>query len=444
MKQKNPAGKSQSLRKLSFGGSFWGMVGLLCFSSGILLAGLMSLSPLRNQATSSRLPHSPNNVAGIIPATLDRPVNILVLGIDNSGHPHQGKFTPVEALSGNSDTMLLVRLVPSTHEINVLSIPRDTLVHSLGVEADKVNDANVRGGAKLAATTVSQLLENIPIDRYLRVDTEGFINLVDALGGLEINIPKSMNYTDKTQHLSIQFSPGRQLLNGKHLQEYVRFRHDALGDIGRVQRQQLVLKEILHKLLTPGTITKLPQVIQVVKDNVDTDLSVGEILAVGQTLANSDRQKLHLVMLPGRFSRKEEYRLSYWIYDPQSTGRILNHYFRTSPVAENPNSAQNPPAIKISLVNATKDEQVTANIISLLQKRGFKNLTAINSPIGVATVSPENTPEKTQIIAQHGNPEAANAVSSALGTGEIQVASVGDISSDVTVVIGKDLVSKLP
>jgi hypothetical protein len=87
---------------------------------------------------------------------------------------------------------------------------------------------------------------------------------------------------------------------------------------------------------------------------------------------------------------------------------------------------------------------VTANIISLLQKRGFKNLTAINSPIGVATVSPENTPEKTQIIAQHGNPEAANAVSSALGTGEIQVASVGDISSDVTVVIGKDLVSKLP
>ncbi|MDR9893784.1 LCP family protein [Aetokthonos hydrillicola Thurmond2011] len=396
----------------------------------------MTLTPLKNLAYS-RLPHSRGRLTGLIPTNLKDPVNILILGIDNSGHPHQGKFTPAEALAGNSDTMLLVRLEPDTHKINVLSIPRDTLIHLKGVGIDKINDANVRGGPKQAAEAVHDLLDGVGIDRYIRLDTEGFIHLVDALGGVEVTIPEKMDYVDHTQKLNIHFSPGRQRLNGQHLQEYIRFRHDRLGDIGRVQRQQQVLKEILHTLLQPASLGKIPQLLEVVKDNVDSDLSVNEMLGIAHTLMVSDRQHMHLVMLPGRFSRRSEYKLSYWIHDPKVTSSIVSRYFNINTTQElSKNSDLTEPSLKIAVANGTGVPRNGEIVVSFLRKHGFRNAYATN----INTIT--NT-QNTQIIAEHGNPDSANTVSSVLGTGEVQVASVGDILSDVTIVVGPDLVEKL-
>jgi LCP family protein required for cell wall assembly len=410
---------------------------------GKIFAWLRTLTPLKNQDSFSVLSHSQTNLTkgAIVPATLEHPVNILVLGIDNSGHPHKQHYTPEEAFAGNSDTMLLVRLVPQAHQVNVLSIPRDTLVQLPGVGIDKINDANPRGGAKLAAQTVSELLQGVSIDRYIRIDTEGFIRLVDALGGVEVNIPKKMDYTDKTQHLNIHFSPGRQKLNGQHLQEYVRFRHDALGDIGRVQRQQEVLKEILHVLLQPTTIPKIPQILQVVKENVDTDLSVEEMLAVAQALLTSDRRQFHSIMLPGRFSRKDEYRLSYWICNFDATREILSRYFgvETAPIARSDTNLSPPRTLKIAVANATGKPEDGEKVVSFLRGHGFRNTYLTNHEIDTEV----DYGRKTQIIVEHGNPDAANAVSSILGIGEVQVASVGDIFSDVTVIVGSDLIEKL-
>lgn len=421
--------------------SLVGILAALSVTSGGLFAVLMGFSPFSNQIASSHLPNSPDSLTGVIPTNLDRPVNILVLGIDNSGHPHQGNFTPAESLAGNSDTILLVRLLPDSHKINILSIPRDTLVHLDGVGIDKINDANMRGGAKTAAAAVSQLLEGIPIDRYIRIDTEGFSNLVDALGGLEINVPKAMNYTDHTQKLSIHFAPGRQKLNGQHLQEYVRFRHDALGDIGRVQRQQEVLKQILQKMLRPETITKLPQILKVFKDNVDSDLSVGELLAIVQDVSKSDRHLLNLVMLPGRFSRKEEYHVSYWISNPQASHQVLARYFDVPGNTEQQadlNSSQFQ-TIRIGVANATQRRGAAARVVALLKQHGFSNTYILSRPIDFIA---EEATHKTQIIAQNGDPNAANAVSGVLGAGQVQIASVGDIFSDVTVVVGPDLAGR--
>ncbi len=437
MKQKDKDWKSKLLRVPPI----YGLLALLAVASGTAFNVFMSLTPLKNYAATSHLSSSPASLTGILPGTLKHPTNILILGIDNSGHPHKGKFTPAEALSGNSDTMLLLRLLPDTHQINILSIPRDTLVHLDGVGIDKINDANVHGGTKLAATTVSKLLNRVPIDRYVRIDTEGFINLVNALGEVEVNIPKKMDYTDKTQHLSIHFSSGKQKLNGQHLQEYVRFRHDALGDIGRVQRQQEVLKDIISALISPTTLQKLPQILEVLKENIDTDLSVEEMLAVVGTVFKSDRQQVHLVMLPGRFSTKAEYRLSYWISEPQATTKILARYFDTSnaKLSENDVNSTQSQNFKIAVINATGQPESSARVISLLKKHGFRNTYVVKPAIETTMELSQNT----QIIAQHGNPEAANAVGQTLGTGQVQVASVGDIFSDVTVVVGKDLLDKL-
>ena len=414
----------------------WSWLGIIatlfCLSGGGALAFLLAATPLRQGFSLRNKPNS------IVPVTLNRPVNVLVLGIDNSGHPHSAKnYTPTEALGGNSDTMLLVRLLPTTHQINILSIPRDTLVQLPGVGNDKINDANSRGGVQLTEQTVSQVLNNIPIDRYVRIDTESFTQVVDALGGVEVNVPKPMNYIDHTQHLNIHFQAGRQVLNGQHLQEYVRFREDALGDIGRIQRQQEVLKILLHKLWQPSTLGHVPQIMKAVKDNSDTDLSIGEMLGMTQFLGSLDRQHINMAMLPGRFSRKKEYPLSYWIESPQAATPILTRYFGAS--QQEDAMAATPTNFKqmwVAVANGTGKAQATTKTVALLRKQGFQKIYTTHREIASSTPFPL---AQTQIIAQQGNPDAANAVKSALGIGQVQVAATGDIGSEVTVVVGNDL-----
>ncbi len=415
----------------------FGLFALVGLTSGAALALVLSITPLKHR-TSPHLPNSAESL-GNLPASLEHPINILILGIDNSGHPHRENFTPSEGLAGNSDTMLLVRLIPATHQINVLSIPRDTLVQLPGYGTDKINDANVRGGVQLAAQTVGQMLGGVQVDRYLRLDTEGFIHLVDGLGGVEVNIPKQMDYVDKTQHLSIHFSAGKQRLNGQHLQEYVRFRHDEWGDIGRVQRQQDALKAIFREFLQPQTLSKLPHLMQIAQTNIDTDLSVGEMLAILGFMVGSDLHHTNFVMLPGRFSRPNEYPLSYWLHDPVATTAILARFFTDSSspsVAEVAHSEISPQTrIAVATSQADQGEQVVA----YLQQLGFKDVYLTDHEIDFSTSSSG----ETQILAQQGNPEIAEQVRRAIGVGQVQVASTGDLFSDVTLIVGSDLLNRI-
>ncbi len=419
--------------------SFWGLLIFLGTTSGAALALVFKATPLKNRSTSLA---DASSLTSLVPTTLNRPVNILVLGIDNAGHAHPGVAPSAEALAGNSDTMLLVRIDPATHRVNILSIPRDTLVQLSG-KTDKINDANMQGGVTLAAQSVKQLLGGIPIDRYVRIDTESFVQVVDALGGVEVTVPKPMDYVDKSQHLSIHFLPGRQTLNGQHLQEYVRFRHDEWGDIGRVQRQQEVLKSLLKTLTQPATLGKLPQLLQVIQANVDSDLSIGDLLALSQVLKDVDlHHQINMVMLPGRFSRSDEYPLSYWISDPQATAAVLARYFDPSLPSGSTNPqpivATPPDQVAIAVENATSQPELADQMIALLKSRGFTNVYLTDHEIDANAAQ-----DTTQIIAQRGNPDVAATVQQAIGSGQVQVAATGDLSSDVTVVIKPDFAAKL-
>jgi polyisoprenyl-teichoic acid--peptidoglycan teichoic acid transferase len=256
-----------------------------------------------------------------IPMQLTRPVNVLVMGVDRTGTDKSG-------LNGNSDTMLLVQFQPQVGKVQALSLPRDTLVDIPGYGRDKLNAANAYGGPALAAQSVNQLLDGVSFDRYIRIDTQGLIELVDALGGVEVNIAKPMHYRDRTQNLTIDFAPGKQRLMGQKLQEYLRFRNDELGDIGRVQRQQAVLKELKAQLLNPTTILRMPQILHVAQQNLDTNLSMAEILALLGFMQSNQGLKLQTTMLPGRFSRLGEYKRSYWVPNQAEIQQILLQRFR--------------------------------------------------------------------------------------------------------------------
>jgi LCP family protein required for cell wall assembly len=357
-----------------------------------------------------------------------RPVNILLMGVDLSADDKQNKRN---IFDGNSDTMLLLRVDPVADTVSLLSIPRDTQVELSGEGTRKINAANAEGGAALAAQTVSATLNGVQIDRYVRVSTEAFRELVDLLGGVEVYVPKRMQYEDKTQKLKIDLSPGLQTLSGAQAEQFARFRHDDLGDIGRVQRQQALLKALRKKLTSPTVIPRIPILLQTMQKYIDTNLSMEEMLALvsaGRKLADGG---VKMVMLPGRFSGPDEYVASYWIMDPVGRDRVMQQYFDVAPVdftgiSEEPAAS----SLKIAIQNASGNPDAPYQLREALAKLGFSNV-YISSEL----IEPQ---AQTEVIPQRGDLAAAENLQKALGLGNVQADSTGDLESDITIQVGQD------
>ncbi len=370
------------------------------------------------------------------PYRLARPVNILVMGIDRVLTARENS---PEIFTGNSDTMLLLRLNPGENNLNMLSIPRDTRVEIPGVGTGKINSANVKGGPALAARVVSRTLNSVPIDRYVRVSTEAFRELVDLLGGVEVFVPKPMYYVDETQKLQIDLAEGWQTLNGERAEQFARFRDSKNGDIGRVQRQQALLKALRNRLTSPKVLPHLPQIIRVMQKYIDTNLSLEEMLAVVNFGLKLEQADLKMVLLPGRFSDPEEYATSYWIMDQEKRDRLVRDYFQVAsqplprqPLAERGADRRLHSPLKIAIQNASNSPEIGSFMAKYLQDRGFDNVYVVRDW--------PDTQLQTQIIVQKGDLQGAAYLKTSLGLGEIESDSTGDLDSDLTIRVGEDLV----
>lgn len=421
-------------------------VALLSGGLGAGLAFVLSSRPFQQRQLSvdeaavfNRNADSMTSAIAGVP-TLTRPVNILVLGtimltsdLPDAQSKPKGKYLAEidNNLNGMSDAMLLIRFDPATQKVAVLSIPRDSRVNIQGVGTTKINFANYVGGASLSAQTVSQVLGDIPIDRYIRFNVSGFGKLVDALGGIDIYVPKKLKYQDDSQHLYINLNAGQQKLDGSKAIQYMRYRHDDLGDIGRVQRQQAFFRAFIEQKLKPESITKFSEILSIIKDNIDTNLSVEEVLALASYTSKIDRKSIQMHMAPGRFSNPGEFdNLSYWILDNRLLTKLMYQNFGVMKSADA--SADN---TSQSLRVAIQD--------SMSQPEGIKKATTMLSKAGYAQVFPASYRwtkpiPKTQIIAQNGDIESAEKLRDALGIGEVLIESTGDIESDITVRVGKD------
>ena len=153
----------------------------------------------------------------------------------------------------------------------------------------------------LSARATSELLGGIPIDRYIRINVQGVEKLIDVLGGITVHVPQDMKYQDDSQHLYINLKQGRQHLNGEQTLQFLRFRYDAYGDIGRVQRQQMAIRAVKEQALNPGTLLKLPQILSTIREHIDTNLSVEEIAALAGFSSQVGRDRVQMLMLPGEF-----------------------------------------------------------------------------------------------------------------------------------------------
>ena len=245
-----------------------------------------------------------------------RTQNILVMGIDsatNEDNPFKGN---------RSDTMLLVSVAPYGKNVNIISIPRDSKVYIAGKnKTDKINHAFALGGAKLAAKTVEETF-GVKIHNYLAISNAGVVKAIDILGGLPIYIEKNMKYDDWAGKLHINLKQGQHILTGKQVEGYLRFRHDSFGDIGRIRRQQWFFNAVLSYLKDPSVIVKLPELLKVIPNYIQTDLSAYELAKYLGMAKNMETSSVQIATIPGSPSTKGV--ISYWIIDPEKTQDLIN------------------------------------------------------------------------------------------------------------------------
>lgn len=367
---------------------------------------------------------------------LTRPVNILVLGVkvlasdvDNPPATAQGLgYDPtINSLEGLTDSMLLLRFNPMTQQLVVLSLPRDTRTYVEGVGLTKINEANVVGGPALAARSTSDMLGGVGIDRYIRINVLGVEKLIDALGGVTVYVPQDMKYQDDTQHLYINLKQGERHLNGSQAVQFLRFRYDAYGDIGRVQRQQTFLRAMREQVLKPATLARLPQILSVVQSNLDTNLSVEELIALSGFASQIDRANMQMLMLPGAFSGGE-FEASYWLPKQDQIQTMVQQYFGLASTRFAATDTSD--HVTIAIQNSTPQDAAIEKLISRLGSAGYGDIFVDQPWSEPLTV--------TRIIAQQGDTDKAKAIQQSLGFGEVLVESTGSLQSDITIRLGKD------
>ena len=227
--------------------------------------------------------------------------------------------------NGGSDTNILMAVDTVNGYVYGASIPRDSKAIIAG-KARKINYAYNKGGTKLLADTISEQL-GIPVDYTVSVDLKGFTALVDAIGGVDFEVPINMDYDDPIQGLGIHFKKGMQHLSGADALRVVRFRHNNDGtgygseDLGRMQTQQKFLKAVAKKMFSFENLMSNPRkYAEIFGQYVDTDLSVTDLAWFGMQVLGMGVDKIDFSTLPN------EWKYPYIYLDPDETLALVNTY----------------------------------------------------------------------------------------------------------------------
>jgi LCP family protein required for cell wall assembly len=197
----------------------------------------------------------------------------------------------------NTDTILAASYDTANQKISVISIPRDTLVDS-DHSNKRINAVWAYEGIDGFKAEISEML-GIPIDFYVRVSLTAFEEIVNALGGIDFDIPRDMDYDDPTQDLSIHFKAGLTHLNGEDALKIARCRNVyASQDIGRIQTQQKMLKTMAKKALKIGNVTKVREFAAIFDKYVKTDLKLENIIWFGEQFLSFNMDNLSLSTIP--------------------------------------------------------------------------------------------------------------------------------------------------
>lgn len=268
---------------------------------------------------SSINPKTDNNGDNSLPPKeidWNKKINILLVGIDQRYEDEMSR----------SDTNLLLSIDPVNKKLTLISLPRDSLVTLPGYEGDeKLAHAHSYGGVPLLIKTVESIL-NIEIPYYVEVNFEGFKKMIDLIGGITIDVEKDMDYESYLGDVKIHLKKGLQHLNGEKALEYVRFRMDETGDIGRMERQQKFIKAVIKQALEISNTLRLQKALLELKNWVKTNLEPTQIIKLGLIIKNIQDEDMISMTLPGTLGWKNG--LSYYILDYDKIQNIVDEYLK--------------------------------------------------------------------------------------------------------------------
>ena len=243
-------------------------------------------------------------------------VNALIVGVDRGGDL--------------TDTIMVASYDLDANTVNILSVPRDTRMY-IGSKYQKINAAHAitqNGKRKGINGTIEAVtrLTGIPINYYVEFTFEAFRETIDALGGVDFDVPQNMNYDDPVQDLHIHLTKGYQHLDGDKAEQFVRFRRYPMGDIDRVAAQQSFLKALAEQKLNASIIPKIPDIYKTLQKNLNTNITFADVTKYLLNIKDLSAENIHMHALPG-VSNGTDFGSSYWIADMEQLAELIENTF---------------------------------------------------------------------------------------------------------------------
>lgn len=400
---------------------------ILAIVAGLVLSGVFSTynfmrslnpGPVSNEVTQD-------------PGPSDR-INILLLGVDGGVNGNGDKLGKGPK---RSDTMVVLSIDPDLHQAGILNIPRDTRVRIPGRSGyDKITHAHAYGGPTLSVKTVEDFLR-VPIHYYARVDFEGFINIIDILDGIEMDIEENMYYPDPVQGLLIDLKAGHQVLYGKEALDFVRYRKYIDADIGRVRAQQKFFAAVIDKFFQMKTIWKLPSLAREIGQHVETNMDPDDMVRMAGIAARMDMNSIEMAMVPGRDAMITDrgHTLSYWVADKPQLEKIVDRLLRGIDREANA-------LIRVEVLNGTGIAGLARELADRLTSEGYTV-----SSIGNHS---ENDTKQTRVMNHVEEKDSANSIVRALRRQGLEprvyrdIRPTGEEDVKITIIVGEDFAKK--
>ncbi len=380
-------------------------------------------------------------------------VRVLLVGLDYD----YDNLDQETSKTSRSDIIMALNLDFKDHRLNELSVPRDMVATLPNGQQAKINEAQSEGGIKESKSVIAEWLGIPSFDRYIvmRIDTSK--DIINAIGGVDVDVENSdalrgtgkngpVDYDDSWGHLHVHLKPGLQHLNGAQAVGYARFRHDWCSDPCRIMRQQQVVRAIVNRVEHDklNTMFHAQQLLSVVRKDIQTDFTPQEELASVMAFSHLTPHDIHTaqvpyvasIMLPGYGDS---------IVPNESAKRRLVAALLADPTTDVAAAAAAPnvafAAIRVRVENGTTIPGLAARVAAKLRRRGFT--------ISEISNAPSQDIQITEIQSPPSQVTASEAVWKALelGGGTANVSSIrtpSSTGSDVTIVLGRDIVDEKP
>lgn len=362
-------------------------------------------------------------------------VNVMLMGLDKGGT--------------RSDVMILAQLNFVDGEVNMLQIPRDTYVKNNGRSDKKINSAYGYNKEKSVFKEVEQLT-GVRVDKFVVIDTAGFRDLVDTIGGVDFNVPQDMDYEDPVQDLYIHLKKGHQHLDGNKAEQLVRFRRYPDGDLGRMKVQSAFIQATIDEILNASNVLKINDIITDVSKMVDTNLSLNEMLSYAPHVLAMDRAKLQTHTLAG--SAQMIGGGSYVVPDYEENKKLIQEHFTPSEADDakskdylldkiigdgeqykyvekiKPRKWFFNSFTSVDVLDASEGEADSAALLDKLKEYGYN----------VRTYEETNAIFEETMIVSLSESAGAASVTKLSGVDKYLVNEQKSSGSDITIIIGKD------